>query len=637
MNRVKLNLIVFIALSTSLFLFADVPKAVSTFHSIGLYWSTDCGSYNRETFVKFRKKGSIKWQDGYPMKYNPIGVTAKDLTDYRGSIVNLTSNTTYQIELTLEGTSVKDTVFAKTWSEDFPIAKTIKVESLDSQLIIFEGGTEGGYILYDGTGSTIDVGDSSDYCIYAPRNYVILRGFTLKNATQSAIFLKSCHNVIIENCDISGWGEQDKSGYGKNYQAGIFSVSPVLKSIVVQRCKIHNPRWDSNSWSEKNGDSYHPSGPQAIALYNSAGNHVFRYNTIWTDEEHMYNDIIGYGSNTGYVGSPNCDTDIYGNYLSNCWDDGIKADGADRNVRIWGNYIEKCLIPISNTPVTVGPLYVWKNVSGRTLKKYSAFIKMGYAGNISFMRGYSYIFNNTILQPHGYKGIGKENRVLMHCVIRNNILHVGSGKNSISTGSRNSDYNCDYDLCSGKYPSGQELHGKKGSSNYIDDAYFDSQNMTANFFLKSSSLGYDAGIVIPNFIDHYNGDAPDMGAFEAGDLPMEFGTNAYLVTDIDNSNSIGTVKPNRFFLLQNYPNPFNPTTTIQYSISMLETLHTMSSQVHLKVYNSLGQEVQELVNEVQTAGKYSVKFDGSNLVSGVYFYKLGLNNYVQIKKMLLVK
>ncbi len=609
---------------------AEEPITVSTFESISLYWSPEGGAGNLKVLVKFRELTTSDWRDGYPMKYNPIGVTTRDLADYRGSLVHLTPNRTYEIELTLEGTSVKDTVLAKTWSEDFPIAKTIKVESQDSELILFEGGTEEGYVLYDGTGSTIDVGDSADYCIYAPRNYVILRGFTLKNATQSAIFLKNCHNVIIENCDMSGWGELDDTGFGKNYHAGVFSKSPALKSIVVQRCKIHNPRWDSNSWSEKNGDSYHPSGPQAIAFYNSAGNHVFRYNTIWTDEEHMYNDIIGYGSNTGYVGSPNCDTDIYGNYLSNCYDDGIEADGANRNVRIWGNYIEKCYIPISNTPVTVGPIYIWKNVSGRTLGKYSAFIKMGYAGTISYMRGYSYIFNNTILQPHGYKGIGKENRVLKHCVIRNNVLLVGSGKNSISTGSRNSDYDCDYDLCSGKYPSGEEVHGIEGTPIYIDGATFDSENMTANYFLKSSSPGYDAGEVLPNFTDNYYGSAPDMGAFEAGDSPMEYGVNAYLTTEIERKYFTNLETPSDFYLSQNYPNPFNPATVISYGIPK-------SGLVTIKISNTLGEEVAVLVNEFKSAGKYQIDFNAKNLSTGLYIYSIQYNNLIFSKKMLLLK
>jgi len=344
---------------------ANTPTTVSTFESISIYWSPDGGADSLQVFVKFREEGSTAWKEGYPMKYYPISGTTKDLADYRGSIVNLVPNTTYEIELTQQGTSTTETITAKTWTEDFPIGETIVVGSRNSQYTITESGTEDGYLLIDGTGSTIDVENDTDFCIDVKGNYIIIRGFTLKNARKCGINLKNNHDVIIELCDISGWGQEDKNGFGINYQAAIYStngkgVPSTLKRIVVQRCKIHHPRWDANNWSEyrEGHSSYHPRGSQAIAFYNSAGNHVFRYNTIWTDEEHMYNDIIGYGSNTGYVGSPNCDTDIYGNYLSNCYDDGIEADGANRNVRIWGNYIEKCYIPISNTPVLL-VLYIY--------------------------------------------------------------------------------------------------------------------------------------------------------------------------------------------------------------------------------------------------------------------------------------
>jgi len=79
-------------------------------------------------------------------------------------------------------------------------------------------------------------------------------------------------------------------------------------------------------------------------------------------------------------------------------------------------------------------------------------------------------------------------------------------------------------------------------------------------------------------------------------------------------NSGGAV-PVEFTLKQNFPNPFNPTTTIDYTLPA-------SSRVLLKVYDVLGREIRTLVDERQIAGDHSVKLDGSNLASGVYFYRL---------------
>ena len=99
----------------------------------------------------------------------------------------------------------------------------------------------------------------------------------------------------------------------------------------------------------------------------------------------------------------------------------------------------------------------------------------------------------------------------------------------------------------------------------------------------------------------------------------------------NNQNELPTV----FRLGQNYPNPFNPVTTIKYDIPV-------NSEITLKVYNILGQEVKTLVSGIQNRGRYEVKFDGTNLASGIYFYilkgtSLEGQNYSAVKKMVLVK
>jgi len=88
--------------------------------------------------------------------------------------------------------------------------------------------------------------------------------------------------------------------------------------------------------------------------------------------------------------------------------------------------------------------------------------------------------------------------------------------------------------------------------------------------------------------------------------------------------------PNSYSLSQNYPNPFNPETVIKYSLPV-------SAFVKLRVYDVLGNEVAELVNEKLNAGSYSVKFSGKNLSSGVYYYNMTADDFSETKRMILLK
>ncbi len=97
--------------------------------------------------------------------------------------------------------------------------------------------------------------------------------------------------------------------------------------------------------------------------------------------------------------------------------------------------------------------------------------------------------------------------------------------------------------------------------------------------------------------------------------------------------------PKEFLLSQNYPNPFNPTTTIEYSIPKFVKTQNLASQqkVTLKIYDILGKEVATLVNQNQRAGNYEVTFNGKDLTSGIYFYKLTSGAFASTKKLILLK
>ncbi len=91
-----------------------------------------------------------------------------------------------------------------------------------------------------------------------------------------------------------------------------------------------------------------------------------------------------------------------------------------------------------------------------------------------------------------------------------------------------------------------------------------------------------------------------------------------------------TALPTSFMLAQNYPNPFNPTTTIKYDLPG-------SGQVLIGLYNMLGERVLTLVNENQAAGHYTITLDASRLASGIYFYRMQAGDFIQAKKMVLLK
>ncbi|MCP4634237.1 MAG: T9SS type A sorting domain-containing protein [candidate division Zixibacteria bacterium] len=103
------------------------------------------------------------------------------------------------------------------------------------------------------------------------------------------------------------------------------------------------------------------------------------------------------------------------------------------------------------------------------------------------------------------------------------------------------------------------------------------------------------------------------------------------VVDVEDNPVI----PLEFALYQNYPNPFNPTTRIEYSLER-------HSNVSLIIYNILGQRVNKIVNENQEAGQYTVDWNGLDdngieTASGIYFYKIVAGDFIEVKKMVLLK
>jgi len=163
------------------------------------------------------------------------------------------------------------------------------------------------------------------------------------------------------------------------------------------------------------------------------------------------------------------------------------------------------------------------------------------------------------------------------------------------------------------------------------------ESTTGNIYrLGTSLLGYSPAIdaghpdSLDTELDCYAGlgtNRADMGYYGG-----RYSDNA---TDVEEEN-IETEIPSKYELSQNYPNPFNPSTTINYSIPVVDA-YASTANVTLKVYDILGREVATLVNKEQSPGNYSVRFDASNLTSGLYFYRLTAGKFTSVKKMMLLK
>ncbi|MEW6703069.1 MAG: T9SS type A sorting domain-containing protein [Bacteroidota bacterium] len=165
-------------------------------------------------------------------------------------------------------------------------------------------------------------------------------------------------------------------------------------------------------------------------------------------------------------------------------------------------------------------------------------------------------------------------------------------------------------------------------SNYgfdIERAFVETQHAAS---LRWEKIGFVQG----------NGNSSSPKNYLFTDEPKEGKEFKYRLKQIDFDGSFEYSKETfvtlenltRFVLEQNYPNPFNPVTKISYSIPQ-------RVNVKLRVYDILAKEVAELVNNTQEAGRYEVTFDGSNLPSGVYFYKLEAGRFVEVRKLLLIK
>lgn len=175
-------------------------------------------------------------------------------------------------------------------------------------------------------------------------------------------------------------------------------------------------------------------------------------------------------------------------------------------------------------------------------------------------------------------------------------------------------------------PNGADAELKWSTATETNNQGFDIERMSVGGVFEQ--IGF-----VPGF-----GTTTESKAYSYIDSKLEAGNYTYRLKQIDFDGSfsysniidVEVSAPSTFALEQNYPNPFNPSTTIRFSIPI-------EAEVHLNVYNALGQEIAELVNNRLKEGYHEINFDATSLTSGIYFYRLETENFVDVKKMIIIK
>jgi hypothetical protein len=364
-----------------------------SFHTLSLYY----GYFPTGTdtvAVQYRQAGSPIWKNAQNLSLDRTAPSAltRFRNQYRGSIVNLSPATVYELQFRKGAGAWTAMPPVRTRSEIFA-GTTIAFSGVrTSKLVISAGGTADNWRIYDGQSSTIDP-NHGDNCVEINASYVVLRNFIITDCKFQAIVTTRPHVVITDN-DIYDWGERefyypskgkaftgskslsasasrciagtDKASLSRADDAAIL-VSGDRQDIVIQNNRIHDPRYRSSRWNECSSNS-HPWGSRAITAIASK-QLTIRYNTIYARNDRV-NGASGLDRGTNryydaiYVSSSQ-DVDIYGNVIRNATDDLIEADNYAVNMRIFGNYFDSGLSAISHQAMQAGPAYVFRNVFDR--------------------------------------------------------------------------------------------------------------------------------------------------------------------------------------------------------------------------------------------------------------------------------
>lgn len=410
-----------------------------------------------------------------------------------------------------------------------------------------------------------------------------------------------------------------------------------------------------------------------IEIATGSGNKV-QHNLIGTtfdgrtDAGNGQGILIG-GSDNNIIGGENWDdgnvisgNTIYGIFISGAPPDSYSADNLIKNNNIGLNPDKTAAVPnargITITNGTMGAQIIDNIISGNTNEGINIF---GYDDE-TYTNGH--IIHGNSIGTDGAQGSFPNNGDGILIAGNVGIVKIGQDENGNYTGNTivgNGSVGVDIVPLQGYSPERITVRRNTLHSNGLTNLFVDTS--ANNRIREPFNLQYNAGSItgkhaLPNaIIDIYSAnkfELPASAYFRIGTTNTDANGNfSYttnlnieaiavtatdfegntsnfarlnIVTDVEDEQQI----PNVFSLNQNYPNPFNPSTTISFSIPKEEF-------ISLNIYNSLGEEVVEILNETKQAGNYEINFTAAELSSGIYFYKIQAGSFIQTKKMTLLK
>ncbi len=528
----KISLL-FFALTAALVCCAYEIRVVPGFNTCSYYIKSSKSDLKS---VEYGRRNSDTRHPALPPIYD-----AK-VKEYRGSIVHLKENTAYRITVTGNDGRVKTKEF-RTRRSKLPVAKTIVLDekNFTGNLKISSQGSKNGYIRYTCAPGFVLKNDGKTPLIELQNaRCIILENLTMQGGHRNAVVVHNSRDILISNCDISGWGRKGVqrfdldgkfySDYGpKKINKECFNYDAAVdikwsNTVTVEKCYIHDPVSHANSWFYS-----HPTGPAGLTVSKSR-KVVIRYNDIVGSDLHRWNDAVEGPGNFIPNGGIGFDGDVYGNYMAFSNDDGIELDGGQANVRCFHNKFEQTFCGVSVQGCMTGPGYVFENVltyitDGEGCGNQAFKTNSDRAGKYAV----SYIFNNSVYTPN-------ETELKLQPawpVIAKNNIHCG-----MSTLARMPNHKGSSEC--NTFTVKTEVPGK---GDVFNDKNVFADNFDGQLFLAENSSAKASGCVIPGFTGSKNvdrGARPDgkRRMFPVRPLPFNVSTSELNFKDLNSNQTV---------------------------------------------------------------------------------------------------